>query len=301
MQARTEFILVAFGSMALLSGCKSLSATGPDPIFSEDQIELKIDATKKSLLDTLLETQDVAIRNKTTLKLISYTDIRYRNYRRELSLDVRKMKASISGLQLGADVAATLTGSIAVKNNYIALTSLLRGGEDIAENELLLKQTLDVLFAQMDASRAAKRVDIQRGLALPIGVYPGATALADIDAYYEAGTIDSAIADIQYSAILQTAASRESLRDITAITDAELSDRRNETDRIKSFINSLDATRLTQLRGYLQGKEITVEIASPSLTEKMALQNAMVELRSSGTITFEQLKAELERAGFPSP
>lgn len=139
-------------------------------------------------------------RNKMAHLLLALVDTEYRDFTQKFVYEKQHVQASTNFLRLLMTTAGGLTKSLGVKDNYLAGASLLSGGDAIFDNEYLFKETARALAAQMDASRAKMRTDIDLKLRLPYADYPGPSVLADIQAYYRAGTIAQAVTDTQKQA-----------------------------------------------------------------------------------------------------
>jgi hypothetical protein len=101
---------------------------------------------------------------------------------------------------MATNAAGAALGSATTKSVlHIVSGGLIASQTSISKN-YFYEQTIAALIKQMEAERRAVSVDIIRGTGLPISQYPLAAALADLERYYFAGTVDGALAGIQRDA-----------------------------------------------------------------------------------------------------
>lgn len=197
--------------LLLLTGCATFRGAPPAPFVVKDVWEKdSIQAAVKSLTGTCPTPAngcavviDNVGRNKNAHLLLALVDTEYRDFVQKLVYEKQHVQASTNFLRLLMTTAGGLTSSIGVKDNYLAGASLLTGGDAIFDNEYLFKETARALAAQMDASRAKMRTAINLKLGLPYPDYPGPSVLADVQAYYRAGTIAQAVTDTQREAAVK--------------------------------------------------------------------------------------------------
>jgi hypothetical protein len=128
-----------------------------------------------------------------------------------------KLSGAYNGLDVGADLAAlalnglgAVTGSAATKASLAAASAGVIGSKSVISTDIFYQKTLPSLIAQMRASRQQALLKIETGLANPVAKYSIDAALLDVNAYYVAGTLPSAISQItsQAGAALNTATSK---------------------------------------------------------------------------------------------
>jgi len=118
-----------------------------------------------------------------------------------------KLVGSYDGLSLGADLTTLVlnglgatTGSAATKAALAAASEGVVGANAAVNTDLFYKKTLPGLVAQMRASRQTALVTIKTGLQKPVAQYPLDEALLDVNTYYVAGTLPSAVSTITSNA-----------------------------------------------------------------------------------------------------
>ena len=101
-------------------------------------------------------------------------------------------------ISIGLAGAIPLVNPIATKDILGAASAGLQGATKAYSDEVLFQKTVQVLATQMRARRDLVAADIvTRMRTLDTDAYPLAMALADLDAYYAAGTIAGALIEIQ--------------------------------------------------------------------------------------------------------
>lgn len=203
--ARCLFILLN----VFLCGCNTLRGGPPVPYKSD---VVWTDAERTRTLQSLTGTDineypfgnPVECREKRNFyanQMISSIDADYTEYRSAFVFDRQRTDAISDGLQLAMTVAGTLTDSKGVKDNYLAGIALLTGGEAIYDRSFLFEKTAPGLAAQMDANRDKQLALLLTKLGrLDCANYTGRQVLADLLAYYQAGTVMGAIRSAQTDA-----------------------------------------------------------------------------------------------------
>ncbi len=289
-------LLVAFA----VSGCTTFRGA-PKPLLDRKTINGDGFVNAETELATLTTTQNTQQRDISTRKLMALADVRYMQFRNEIVANRKNTRSISNALQLGIDIAATLTDAVGVKDNYIALSALINGGEAIYEKEYLFDRTLEALVAQMDANRKAKQVQIYRSLAQSISQYPAHAALADVLDYYYAGSLNAAVIGVHQSAVEQQ---RKSEQELKILTMPEIQQLRSETDRIADFVEGLsNDDDLLKINGFLAGQNVDMSgfASATTLQQKQAaLKFGFTSLRfdKSEFQNFKFLAATLKELGF---
>lgn len=238
-----------------VSGCSTFRGA-PKPLLEQKVVDGKGFVDAEAELRTLATTVDMNQRNAAMLKLMALADVRYMHFRNDIVSDRKNTRSATNGLLLMTDIAATLTKSVGVKDNYIALSALISGGENIYDKEYLLDRTIDALVAQMDANRKARQVEIYRRMDDPVTRYPSQAAFADTLEYYYAGTLNGALIGVQQSAAEQE---RRSDAELKILTMPEIMVLRSDTERIADFVETIqNDADLLKIRAFLVGKDVVV-------------------------------------------
>lgn len=235
----------------------------------------------KAQMDILIgDDLDEGARNAAVFKLMALADVRYLEFRNDIVANRKHTRSASNAMMLATDIAATLTQSRGVKDNYIALSALINGGETIYDKDYLFDRTIEALIAQMDANRKDKQVSIYESLRdRSVQAYPGQAALADVLDYYYMGTINAAVIGVQKSANEQQRQSEETLRTIGPIDAAQIAARQTQTDRSAKFVDSLSAADRDKLADFLRSNGIEVPNLADAARPNIVLRQRMNELR----------------------
>lgn len=286
------------------SGCSTMRGA-PKPLVTRSQINGSEIVDAEAEIRTLAAPGTPATRNASLLKLMSLADLRYQQYRLDLINNRRSARAGAGGVNLLADVAATLTTSVGVKDNYIALSALINGGEAVFDREYLFDKTVDALIVRMDADRKAKQAEIYGHLGQDLEQYPGHSALADVLEYFGSGTLDSALVSVNRTVQTAAAADRaESERVLASLQSPQAAANAEGTDRMWRFVGSLNDANLAKLRGFLGAQKVPVEAAPGGDAERRALRRALTVFRTDRMEAGKSdadVVAELKAAGFVVP
>jgi hypothetical protein len=125
-----------------------------------------------------------------------------------------KLTGTYNLLDVGADFTTLIlsglgatTGAAATKAALAAASAGVIGANAAVNTDLFYKKTLPALVAQMRAGRQTMLVAIKYGLTNPVSKYSLDQALNDINSYYVAGTLPSAVSQVtsQAGAAIATA------------------------------------------------------------------------------------------------
>jgi hypothetical protein len=170
-----------------------------------------------------------------------------------------QLRAQISGLNLGTDVAALgLTAASAVTSGgtakaLAAASTGLIGVGTAFNKDALFQQTLPAIFAQMDADRSSVLIRIREAQAqTDVTKYPLAIALTDLTAYERAGTLESATATLVQNAGNQAQNNQLILDNITLGTPAVAARYEIMRAYIQKLADNKDSTKLTEIAKVLQ-------------------------------------------------
>lgn len=268
--------LLALG--CVLAGCSTFRGA-PKPLISPRQLESSASFNVASDIETLIKASDTAARNGAARRLLAVCDMRYALFRHDIVANRKHTRAGANALSLMTDIAAGLTDSVGVKDNYIALSALIQGGQTLYDKDYLFDQTLDALVLQMDANRKAKLADILVSMDEPVEAYPGQVALADVIDYYHAGTINAAILGVQKSASALDTANTQALRQLKAVDDDKRNAIRTGTDALFGLVDSLDQAKADKALKFLRGKNVAVNKGADLAETKKALKQALTQLR----------------------
>jgi len=188
----------------LLEGCTS-SQLGPNrPITVADDV-----AWTRPLAEPELNTfytahpaQQAATRNQIVTARMYIADMEYHNYEARLTREMQSEGFLATATSLGLTTAATLMTPAQTKTILSGVATAVTGLDKAYSEKELLSNTMQALQTQMRADRKAQAAviyakmfrDVGSTKAItPIYEYTLPMALSDADAYYQAGTVASAL------------------------------------------------------------------------------------------------------------
>lgn len=282
------------------SGCATLRGA-PAPVIEKQAIDQMAAQNAQSAYEALGASKTAEERNTAALKLLAISDITYLRFKTGLIANRRNVGAASNAITLAADIAATLTDSVGVKDNYIALSALMQGGEAIYDKEYLFEKTLDALITQMDANRKKKLADVYRAMGRSLEAYPWQMALSDVLEYHQAGSLGAALIGIQGAAEQQDTEATLELRELRDLPLPEIKKLQSETDRVGRLYDSLSPLDRIKLEAFLISQGVPVPPHSSPEGERKALMYGLYIFRRSKSSTFEDFVARMTEAGFVVP
>ena len=210
-----------------LGACASFkNVAGPPPAFdvNKDIAEFTTHySSATSIASYYQQPETKARRDEFVIGRLTLYNLQYIKYIQSFALDRAQAESVFDITNLTLGVANTLVGGEADHAAITAATSLLSGSRLAIEKNFYNERTVPALVTQMNASRQAALVPILRGLKQDPSAYPLSQALVDLQGYYEAGTIQGALLEVQQQAgVKKAAADRqiEQLRSVRFVEDA---------------------------------------------------------------------------------
>jgi hypothetical protein len=190
-------------------------------------------------------------------------------------------------VELGTSAAVGITnGERPLQILGIALTAF-RGGRRSADLNFYKEQTTPVLINKMDGNRAKVRAVILIREREEVDTYPIGAAIADIVAYYNAGTLVRAFTELQKDTAVQTKQSEENLEVLKGVriskpaTAAEVADAISALDVLDKLETALNSQVATQQATAVQKLRNIVKALEGDDDVRPVLQ--AIELSSSET------------------
>lgn len=206
--------VLAATAAVLLAGCGGLAASPRSPFKDQSAAVTGLEAAYTpsevlACLETQLDGQRPC-RDRITQALMAAIDLRYADY--ELGMfDAHRYGGFGATLaSLGLTTAASVSGG-APARLLAALATGVTGGREAFEREVLAERTVVALQTAMQARRNQIGARIRQGLRFDATVYPLGSALADLFAYFRAGTLVGAVAGLGEAAGDQAQRARERL------------------------------------------------------------------------------------------
>ena len=241
--------ILTFLICCALSACSTLRNGGaPDPSFD---INTDLEQLAKqfnhatSITDyynTPLEGRTDA-RNRFVSGRLVQIDLRYLQFIRALTTDKQQLDSATDIANLTLNLAGTLVGGARAKGNLAAAAASIGGARSVIDRDYYYEKSIDALVATMNAKRQEVLVPILSGLAAPLEQYPFERALTQLQEYYQAGTLNSAIQFIHTEAGKNQAVSAQKIAEIYVPSSTQISD----TERLTIALGSLTQTQANQI------------------------------------------------------
>jgi hypothetical protein len=202
-------------------GCKTLGGQPQLPYDPARQIkELSVEFDKK----TCDECHARDCRNRIVTSQLRAINLLFNQFERAIAEESGKigmvgdiMVAAFSG-------AGTIVGGAHSKSVMAALSAFTGGTQTAIQKNLFYQKSSDVLLGRMRALRKQALVPILAGMQRSFDEYPLSQALLDVDIYVAAGSLQSAIIDIDGATKEQNQQADESIQEVASGTygpDAE--------------------------------------------------------------------------------
>lgn len=257
-------ILLAATCGGTLGGCAALTGYPQDPLKSDAASALSNQQGSQSVLDQLTaeyfgaKSEDAYKAASVDARQAIRDDIvlnRIRVYDMEFSLFERDLSSTNNSISLGTDLTAlalnglgATTGDAATKAALAAASGGVIASNGAVNKDLFYQKTIPAIIAQMQADRQNVQATILTALHQSDKDYPLQRADLDLDKLNDAGSLNSAIANITQQAS-QSQTDSQNKVDSTTIA------RTANAVTVRSWLfpsGSLDQTRHDQLRDWLK-------------------------------------------------
>lgn len=198
-----------------LGGCQALGGA-PKPLETREQALAHVsNEMLPEAISTYDQAEDEAARRKARDRIararVYAVDVNYNAFSRSLSTQQKSFAVGSDVVAAGLTGAATLAKSGRTKTHLTTYASFALGLRGTVDKEFYFSKTLPAIVAQMDASRRVVLARIYEGLARSDTDYPLVAALADLESYYIAGTLNGAITQITNDAGSKSAKADEDI------------------------------------------------------------------------------------------
>ncbi len=139
---------------------------------------------------------DYACRNTFVTMRMYDIDVRFIEYLHELSRTDTSIALAGDIIQLGLTTAATAIPVTQTTKVLAAAATAVGGAKAVYKTDVFLAQSLQIVESQMRTDRDSVKQTILSRLACPASLYPIGLALADLQAYADAGTVTSALINV---------------------------------------------------------------------------------------------------------
>lgn len=215
----------------VLSGCAAFKgfperATDPDTDLTELKTHIGADAVK-----ACLDNPTADCRNSLIAARIHATDIQFSRFEEDMFRQTREagFGATLATLGLTTSAAVATGGASQVLSGIAAL---IIGGREAFQKEVLAERTVIAIHTAMRARRAEVALRLHAGLPRSINDYPVALGLADLNEYYNAGTVLGALIGITETVGAQARVAEDKLQELRVNVFAE----DESGNKIRTFI-----------------------------------------------------------------
>jgi hypothetical protein len=140
------------------------------------------------------------LRNNIVTARIFAIDANFHKFVRELTTEQNLSNVGIDWAAIGLASAGAVVGSLQTKAILATISAGLLGAKASFDKEVFYNKTIPALITLMEAQRKIVLAQIYVGLKKAPGDYTLFQALADLDSYYNAGTINGAIVGLTTTA-----------------------------------------------------------------------------------------------------
>ncbi len=191
-------------------------------------------------------------------------DRAYRDYELRIFNEGRNSNFLFALADLGADLAGSLSGG---SEALSALSAGITGASGAFNSEILVEKTITALINQMQANRAVVRERIYKRMNASIADYTLVAAVSDLEDYFHAGTLASAIVKV------------------TQTTSDEARKAEDDAEESKSIQYKLDASSL-KIRNviYTDSSERSLDTAGILLLDSCLTSNGYPKSNAPGFI-----------------
>jgi hypothetical protein len=180
-------VWLAIAMLPLIASCTA-TQVGPDrPITIEEDV-----ANIRTLAEPVGPI-NVAVRNQIVTARMYIVDLEYHKYEAKLTRDLQEEGLAATLATLGLTSAASLTTVASTSRILSGAATVVTGADKAFSDKILLSNTIQALQTQMRVDRQTQSAVIFAKMVTPIEQYTLPMALSDVDKYYQAGTLASAL------------------------------------------------------------------------------------------------------------
>lgn len=179
-----------------------------EPAHDLESLKDEIDA--KRILDCLNAPNPRECRNRFVAARVYAIDLQFARFEQDLFRQARELGFAATVATLGLSGAGALVGG-GTSQILSAAAAGVTGSRAAVEREILGERTLTAIHTAMRGNRAEVLARIRTGLQKDITEYPLGAALTDVEDYYFAGTVLSALIGITKAVGVKAAQAEEQL------------------------------------------------------------------------------------------
>lgn len=243
--------LTCLVACALLNACSALQGA-PERSFGEaDELAALQRYQSASVLGAFDNADDAVrggltregYRNEVLEARVQDMNLRFDRFERTLFVQGTGANIGVDWLVLALSGAGSLAGA-GVANALSATTAGITGARSSFDKEALRNSTLTVLVGQMIADRRTVLARIRQGEAQNASAYPLARGFADLDDYFNAGTLYGSLSSVASHAGEQAQAAQLKLDTLAVVVPAPV---QAEREPVAAYVKTLEPGDLARL------------------------------------------------------
>ena len=289
------FYFSIFSLLVILPGCGTpgFPKQSYDPKKQIKQLEKEFETphllTHYYTLTNATEEIKKSERNKIIDGRLALINLNYNQFIAQFSVTRQTLDFGTEITQLGLNLATTAVGGESTKTILGAISSGVTGGKIAIDKNFFFEKTVSVLVTSMNAQRKVMLAPILSGIKSSTDDYPLTQALADIDAYYFAGTFIGALQAIQADS---GAKEKQAEVKITQIRDQQFVAPAVQ-DRIDALLDKVD--KLPDATAIALEKNPPVK--DSTVDKIIAVRDRANKRLTDGKVAKEMLKMRLVQGG----
>ena len=155
-------------------------------------------------------------RNEFIAARLTLYNLEYLQFISQFQLTRAQVDSALDITSIGVNLATSLVGSAATKSILGAVAAGLGQTRTSLEKNFYNTETTSALISAMNAQRKTALVPIVEGMAADPSQYPLSSAIVDLEAYQQAGTIQGALQAVQTDSSVKDAAAQTQITLFTA-------------------------------------------------------------------------------------
>jgi hypothetical protein len=284
MASRLIPSLTSISLLLSLSGCQTFGGQPARPFDTQQRVaklETYFDPARTA---ECAKAKDKICRDEIITGQLQALDLLFADFEKEILETSERLNVVGDSLVSVLGAAGTVVTGTQTKSILAALSSSVTGVKGTFDKNLYFQKSAHVLIGRMRALRKEALVTIREGLLQAVDRYPLSQAALDIENYFIAGTISSAVIDIDQASDQQSEAADNEIKQMLRLSYG--------TDDNSALLRAfwrpngiVDPTRDRQLRDWinsngLQGLDPASFINAKEYAE--ARKKAATELVSPG-------------------
>ena len=178
-----------------LAGCANFDGYPKRATEPVDDLKTLAPAINADAVTACLAAPTATCRNQLVGARMYAMDIRFSQFEETMFRETRTGGFGATLATMGLTGAAALSSG-GTSQVLAGISAFIIGGREAFEKEILAERTVVAIHTAMRSRRAEVALRLRTGLQQPLRQYPVATALGDLNDYYNAGTVLGALTGI---------------------------------------------------------------------------------------------------------